>query len=161
VQDPWEKYVPGLGLGRDPERTPMQWSPAPRAGFTDPDAEPWLPLADNYQAVNVAVQQADPHSMLTLTRRLVDLRRRSPALSVGSYAEVEAPGDLLTYVREAEGEKMLVVLNFGDAEVAWTPPEEVGTGLVVLSTRLDGPRRLDGALTVRSNEGMVIRVGVD
>jgi len=34
VQDPFEKNVPGLGLGRDPERTPMQWSAAPHAGFS-------------------------------------------------------------------------------------------------------------------------------
>jgi alpha-glucosidase len=30
VQDPWEKNVPGLGLGRDPERTPMQWDAGQR-----------------------------------------------------------------------------------------------------------------------------------
>ena len=26
VQDPWEKRVPGHGLGRDPVRTPMPWN---------------------------------------------------------------------------------------------------------------------------------------
>ena len=46
VQDPFEKNVPGIGLGRDPERTPMQWNAAPNAGFTD--GTPWLPLADDY-----------------------------------------------------------------------------------------------------------------
>src|SRR4029079_12034848 len=42
VQDPWEKNVPGLGLGRDPERTPMQWNGAPNSSFTT--GTPWLPL---------------------------------------------------------------------------------------------------------------------
>jgi alpha-glucosidase len=34
VQDPFEKNVPGLGLGRDPVRTPMQWNEGCGAGFT-------------------------------------------------------------------------------------------------------------------------------
>ena len=55
VQDPLEKSVPGIGLGRDPERTPMQWSAAPQAGFST--AEPWLPLAEDFAQVNVAAQR--------------------------------------------------------------------------------------------------------
>jgi alpha-glucosidase len=64
VQDPWEINVPGLGLGRDPERTPMQWSAEPNAGFTD--RTPWLPLAADYASVNVEAQRAEPGSMLAL-----------------------------------------------------------------------------------------------
>ena len=35
VQDPFEKNVPGKGLGRDPSRTPMLWDATPYAGFSD------------------------------------------------------------------------------------------------------------------------------
>ena len=49
VQDPWERNVPGLGLGRDPVRTPMQWDAGPNAGFARAGAEPWLPLAPDYR----------------------------------------------------------------------------------------------------------------
>jgi alpha-glucosidase len=52
VQDPFEKNVPGIGVGRDPERTPMQWDASPSAGFST--GTPWLPVADNYAVVNVA-----------------------------------------------------------------------------------------------------------
>ncbi|MBX6340831.1 MAG: alpha-amylase, partial [Thermomicrobiaceae bacterium] len=95
VQDPLERNVPGIGLGRDPERTPMQWEPGPNAGFTT--GEPWLPLADDYQTCNVEVEREDPRSMLSLYRRLIALRRAEPALHVGSYAPVPAEGSVLAY----------------------------------------------------------------
>jgi alpha-glucosidase len=69
VQDPWEKRVPGLGLGRDPARTPMPWDTSPNTGFTTGTL--WLPLAANAQAMNVAVARDDSISMLTLYRCLL------------------------------------------------------------------------------------------
>ena len=64
VQDPCEKNVPGLGLGRDPERTPMQWDAAPDAGFTH-RRRPGCRSATTSPSVNVAAQRDDPRSMLT------------------------------------------------------------------------------------------------
>ncbi len=64
MQDPWEKNLPGRSLGRDPERTPMQWDATPNAGFTT--GGPWLPVAEDYATVNVATQRDDPRSMLSL-----------------------------------------------------------------------------------------------
>src|SRR6185437_7292722 len=60
VQDPFERNVPGIGVGRDPERTPVQWSDGANAGFTT--GEPWLPFADDYRQINVATQHMDPRS---------------------------------------------------------------------------------------------------
>ncbi len=68
-RDPVERREPGRG--RDPERSPMQWDASPNAGFTAPDATPWLPLAPDADRVNVAGQAEDPDSILTLTRRLI------------------------------------------------------------------------------------------
>ena len=64
VQDPFEKNVPGMGLGRDPCRTPMQWDRSPHAGFSA--AEPWLPVADDYEAVNVSGRTRRPAVLLHL-----------------------------------------------------------------------------------------------
>ena len=83
VYDPMEKNRPGQGLGRDPERTPMQWDRSPNAGFCPPGTEPWLPIPADYQQINVAVEREDPHSLLTLTRRLIELRCSTPALTTG------------------------------------------------------------------------------
>src|ERR671916_1410933 len=68
VQDPFEKNVPGRGLGRDPARTPMQWDTGPNAGFCPQNAEPWLPVANDYRTSNVASERAVQRSMLALHR---------------------------------------------------------------------------------------------
>src|SRR5262249_5768497 len=97
VHDPWEKNVPGLGLGRDPERTPMQWDAGAHAGSTT--AEPWLPLSADHRTRNVATQRDDARSMLSLYRALIALRRREAALSIGVHVKAEALGDVLTFRR--------------------------------------------------------------
>src|SRR5204863_4068167 len=83
IQDPQEKHVPDFGLGRDPERTPMQWDTSPHAGFCPPDTEPWLPVAPDYQQVNVAVEREETSSILALTRTLLAHQRSRPALNRG------------------------------------------------------------------------------
>ena len=110
VRDPWEKNVPGLGLGRDPERTPMQWDASENAGFTAGD--PWLPLSADRATVNVATQRDDPASMFSLYRQLIALRRREPALAIGVHVRAEAVGDVLTYRRFHQGRWITVALNF-------------------------------------------------
>ena len=152
VQDPWERRVPGLGLGRDPERTPMQWDAGPGAGFTA--GAPWLPLADDYATVNVAAQGADPRSTLALYRRLIALRRAEPALAVGAYAPVPASGHVLAYTREAGGRRLLVALNLGGRAASLAL---AGRGRALLSTHLDREgERLEGALALRGDEGVVV-----
>src|ERR1700733_15281645 len=71
VQDPAEKNEPGIGQGRDPERTPMCWDQSPHAGFTT--GAPWLPLGEDSSSVNVAVEQHDTGSMLSLYKNLIAL----------------------------------------------------------------------------------------
>jgi len=155
VQDPWEKNVPGLGLGRDPERTPMQWDDTPHAGFSS--AQPWLPVAADHGTVNVARQRVDPRSMLNLYRRLIELRRRNPALAVGAYRAMPGAGELLSYSRVAPGQRIAVALNFGPESLLWKPPN--GPGRILLSTHLD---RVDepvrDAVELRGDEGLIIEL---
>jgi alpha-glucosidase len=160
VQDPWERNVPGLGLGRDPERTPLQWSAEPNAGFTA--GAPWLPIADNYQSVNIAAAQADPHSLLMLYQRLLALRKRSPALTDGAYIPVAAPGDLLAYVRETDDQRFLVVLNLGHDPAALDLADLGLSGRIAIGTHLDrADERVRDALSLRADEGLLIALSED
>jgi alpha-glucosidase len=156
VQDPWERNVPGLGLGRDPARTPMQWDATAHAGFST--AEPWLPVAADHAKINVAAQAADPRSMLALYRALIRLRRTEPALSIGGYQLVSADESALVYERRHEGKRLLVVLNMTGSKrvLQHFPP-----GRVLLSTLLDqADGRIQGTLELRSNEGCIVMTDI-
>ncbi|MDX1664518.1 MAG: DUF3459 domain-containing protein, partial [Candidatus Promineifilaceae bacterium] len=158
VQDPWEINVPGLGLGRDPERTPMQWTPGPNAGFCPPDVEPWLPIADDYKKNNVEVERDDPTSVLRLVHSLIQLRRQSPALHGGSYRSLDASEGLFVYLRQAEEQAFLVVLNFTSKPQEWAIPEAVGKVRLRLSTHgAEAPRSV-GRLALRATEGALYEV---
>lgn len=67
------------GPGRDGCRTPMPWSPEPGLGFTTA-SDAWLPFGDRVESDTVAFQSDDPDSTLNRYRRLVRLRRDTPAL---------------------------------------------------------------------------------
>ncbi len=159
VQDPFEKNVPGMGLGRDPERTPMQWSARENAGFTT--GEPWLPIAEDYREVNMEAERDDPRSILTLYHRLIDLRRGEPALEVGRFEPVEAEGDVLAYIRRAwrAESDFLIVLNLGHRPHVLHRPPDAPEGTVALSTHLDrAGERVHGDLHLRADEGVIIRL---
>jgi len=179
VQDPPAVNQPEIAhlVGRDPERTPMQWDGSPNAGFAAEGVFPWLPVAENYAERNVARQEADPTSMLNLYRALTRLRRAEPALHVGDYASVETGvGAVFAYLRTAPGaDRFLVVLNFGAeayvldlSHVAQTATIAVATdmlrrGSTTLttggSTALTTGGSVDlSSLPVAPNEGLVLRL---
>ncbi|RDI57336.1 alpha-amylase family glycosyl hydrolase [Microvirga subterranea] len=153
VQDPWEKNEPGLGLSRDPERTPMHWDGSAQGGFTT--GRPWLPLDPTFTQCHVEALSKDPTSILTLYRRLIALRRQHLALSVGRYVPVEAQGDMLAYERRHGSERFVVALNLGHRPHTLVLP--VGAnGHVVLSTFLDrDDEPFDGQVSLRADEGLI------
>ena len=148
-----EVNVPGRGFGRDPERTPMQWDRSTTGGFTT--GQPWLPLPADAAEHSVAAERADASSILSLYRRLLDLRRAEPALSVGSYAPLPATGTLLAYLREHAGRRLAVVLNIGAESVSWAIPAELAGARTILSTSL---RESPGPSTIGPNEGLILEL---
>ena len=155
VRDPFEKNVPGIGVGRDGCRTPMQWNATRNAGFSV--AAPWLPLASDFPLENVVNLDADTGSILTLYRALIQLRKQSPQLRSGTYEPVAAQGDLLLYRRLAEGEALIIALNLG-AEPASVTSSVIGfDNEILLSTFLDRKgESIEGVLDLRGNEGVII-----
>jgi alpha-glucosidase len=156
VHDPQELGKPGLGLGRDPERTPMQWDSSRNAGFTT--ETPWLPVAPDYTRYNVEVERDSPDLMLTLFRHLLALRRASPALSVGGYTDVpsDAP-DVFTFMRTHGDEKMLIVLNFSHAARIFRMGS--GSARIALSTVPGRSGQVDMSnMTLAADEGVILRV---
>ena len=141
--DPRELPQPPIDrAGRDGCRTPMQWDASPRGGFTG--GEPWLPPVDPTEA-NVADQRDDPASLLALYRELIAARRRWRALRHGQHRSIFglAPG-VLAWIRELEGERILVVSNVGDEPRrlnAHRLPAKSGEVIVATSARR-GPIRL-------------------
>jgi alpha-glucosidase len=134
----------------------MQWDASPNAGFTD--AEPWLPIAEDYHHHSVAAERDDAASILSLYRALIGLRRAEPALSVGSYTAVPADGDVLAYIREHQGSRLLIALNLGGDEQR-LPLGESLRGEVLLTTRLDrAGKRVSGNLTLPPDEGVIVRL---
>ncbi|HKY76222.1 MAG TPA: DUF3459 domain-containing protein, partial [Acidimicrobiia bacterium] len=98
--------------GRDGCRAPIPWSPEPPHGW---GPSPWLPFPPDAAARSAATQSADPASILSLYRRLLRLRRASPALHEGSWHLVQDSEDLLVYERRADDDRRAVVANFGPA----------------------------------------------
>jgi alpha-glucosidase len=153
IQDPQGKNI---GVSRDPERTPMQWSPEHAAGFTT--GKPWLPVSIDFELQNVQTERNDPSSMLTLYRRLIELRRREPALSVGTYTPVVSDGAVLAYVRAVEGRRFLVALNLGHRP-AQLSLDSTGPGEVVIATEpVREGRRIEGRWLSAGDDGVVVRL---
>ena len=163
VQDPQGKNL-GVERTRDVSRTPMQWNPSPNAGFSS--VEPWLPISSDFKARNVVTQTREPLSILNFYRRMLWLRRASPALYGGSYQAIDADPDCFVFLRKSGTEQRLVALNFAlvlkridvsGASPSLTPA--LDTGRILLSTHLDREgRTLLSTLDLRPNEGVVIEL---
>jgi alpha-glucosidase len=132
--------------GRDGERTPMQWSAGPNAGFTSAKATPWLPIPPSAATVNVEAQKSDPNSLLTWYRELIRLKKTNSALAEGSDTMLDTRnGKVLSWKREAAGAPPVVVaVNFtADPQTV----DLVGPGLPdgALNTLLKSPGARDSA----------------
>jgi alpha-glucosidase len=161
VHDPAELKQPNIGMGRDPERTPMLWDATSHAGFSS--ADPWLPINIDAESINVSAQSSPeaPRSILALYRRLLALRREHPALHAGTIEHIESNAGVLSYRRnhpdpestDPGNRHIQVYLNLTDS-LQRVDAEE---GRVLLTTILDGEGgHVGGPLFLEAGEGLLI-----
>ena len=98
--------------GRDGERTPMQWTAGAQAGFST-NPKTWLPIPPSYKTINVAVEAKEPDSQLEWFKKLIELRRITPALRDGKMTMLDTSNnDVLSYVRSTgSGAAIVVAMN--------------------------------------------------
>ena len=160
-----DAHVPAAAVvdldGRDPERAPVPWEPpsvaGPGAGFTT--GTPWLPIVEDAERLAASVQRADPGSDLAFWTRLIALRRALPALGPeGSQRMLPSGDSVLAWVREADGERLMIAINMSAERVVLDLPElDGGPAEVVLST--DPGRPADAVtLDLARDEGVVLRL---
>jgi glycosidase len=157
VRDPRQLREPGLALGRDPVRTPMPWDESDNAGFTTVD--PWLPLHSDWPTRNVARMAEESHSILILYRRLLALRRGCLALSIGEFGLLNGEDAILAYERRHGSERLIVALNLAQQPRGLQLPDWARGSRVLLSTLGDAALVEGDTLLLRSNEGVVLKVG--
>jgi alpha-glucosidase len=110
VKDPEGRTGWPKEIGRDGERTPMQWNDSANAGFST--HEPWLPVPASYKTHNVATESKDPNSVLDFYRKVLALRHSNAVLLEGNYTALhEDDPNVLSYLRTYKGKSVLVALN--------------------------------------------------
>ncbi|MCM1544813.1 MAG: hypothetical protein NC110_05875, partial [Ruminococcus sp.] len=101
---------------RDNARTPMQWSNAKNAGFTEAD-EPWFEVNPNYTEINVEQAEADENSILHYYRKLLKFRKENDIVKYGDFKLLKTAKKIFAYIRTYQGQKLLVINSFTDAEL--------------------------------------------
>ncbi len=145
---------------RDAARAPMPWGGGgPNGGFSI--GRPWIRMADDVDRRTVALQDADPGSVLATYRRLIWLRRDHPELQTGSYRQVTAgAADVYAYVRDGDAATALVVVNFSGAPVTAAVAARAGARWEPVFDTIDpgAPAFTDGAaLALRPYEAAIFR----
>ena len=154
---PFIYYGEEIGqVGAKPDemiRNPMPWSGDVHGGFTGA-AQPWEPLQPGHERRNVAIQHADPDSLLNHYRRLVRLRQSEPALSRGNARSLETGRpDVIAWERVDGGQRLTVIANLSGTEIRdfrLPPPAGArfmrelldGTGLAAMEGLTLAPHRL-------------------
>lgn len=136
---------------RDNSRTPMQWTSGANAGFTS--GKPWL-RPTSHDEINVEAEEREGQ-ILPFYRRLVQLRHDMPLIAEGTYEPFAREHEsVYAFVREHEGQRLLVLNNFYGTETSLKIPVAFATGSVLLSNY--GQTELGETLTLAPYQTLAI-----
>jgi oligo-1,6-glucosidase len=116
--------------GRDNARTPMQWTGAPGAGFSD--SEPWIPVHPNYVWLNAENQCGDPSSIYEYYKTLIALRHTESVIVRGDFALVDTDAETVYAFRRRLGDEALEVFANLSGDEVIVGGDELGTGGIII-----------------------------
>ena len=103
---------------RDNARTPLQWDNSSFAGFSN--TKPWLDVNENYNKINVELQQDNSDSILNYYREIIRIRKNYSTLIYGDFLDLEPSNEkLYIYKRWDKQKTFIIVLNFSDDKAQW------------------------------------------
>jgi len=108
---------------RDNARTPMQWNDSKNAGFTTAD-EPWFEINPNYIFINAEAEQKNENSILNYYKKLLRFRKENDIVKYGKFELLKTEKNIFAYLREYEGQKMLVMCSFSEGEMTFRAPSD-------------------------------------
>jgi oligo-1,6-glucosidase len=153
-----EEYLDHIRkTSRDNTRTPMQWDDSPNGGFTAA-TKAWFAVNPNYQEINAKQALADQNSIYHYFRKLLALRKQTPALIYGDYQDLDPQNpSVFAYTRILGPDQYLVVLNFAKSDVVYTRLEDLKAGQLVLSN-LDAEEKNASHANLRGWEARIYKL---
>jgi len=145
---------------RDNGRTPFQWDSTVNAGFTF--GAPWIKVAANYKVINAAEEEKDPNSCLNYFRKLVNLRKANiDVLVYGKYVLLDkANPNVYAYIREGEGHRMLILLNFSASANQTRIAFDLSGATLLLSDYKEAPlfKKSNSTLTLKPYQAAIYKL---
>ncbi|SCJ05424.1 Oligo-1%2C6-glucosidase [uncultured Clostridium sp.] len=142
--------------GRDNARTPMQWDDSENSGFTT--GKPWLSVNKNYKDINAKKALKDKNSVFHHYKKLIDIRKHNDTIIYGDYKLLASDHkSIFAYIRELNGDKILVVCNFYSDEVDFKLNQDFNFAEILLSNYSDSSTLLEN-LKLRPYEAIMYRL---
>lgn len=141
---------------RDNSRVPMHWDNSKYAGFSQ--VKPWL-LPTHQDEINVKKELAEGE-IFAFYQKLIALRKQEAVISAGGFREILSDDQqVFAYVRELDGEKLVVFNNFYGKEAVISVPSDLQEcGQILLDNYKRELSCLPGELSLRPYESLAFRI---